>query len=173
MAALLSSTNTVINVLSIHIIIFFLIPYLPDIVLISVDYFIVRALLLVVLLASTSISPITGVSSFILIAYLFVKRNNLKMKHLESLMQQSSPTSEAIESIVTPETAPEQPNFDIPTVQSIPFMPQEDSGENTFEPVAESMNQKQPLPTEESNQGVEKSIQQLYGWVNPKLAQAP
>lgn len=159
--------------LGLHFLAIFLIPYLPRSVLILTDNILVRLALLAGLVSSAYISPINAVATFVVIAMLFVERNNIKMRHLERAMQQSGPDSPAIESIQTPDTAPEQPAFTQPTVRGIPFMPQADSGDDSFAPVAESMNQKQPLPTEGSNDGSEKAIEQLFSWVKPDLAQAP
>ena len=86
-------------------------------------------------------------------------------------MQQSDEHSPAIEGIQTPETAPEQPPFDVPEVDSHPYSPQDDSGDNSFQPVGESINHKQPLPTESAN-GSRFAVQQLFEWVNPTLAQS-
>jgi hypothetical protein len=162
-----------LNLLAAHFIAFFLIPYLPRSVLILTDNIFVRLILLVSLISAAYVSPIVAVATFVLIALLFVERNKAKMTHLKSAMEQSTPESEAIADIVTPETAPAQPEFDTPTVRSHAYMPQNDSGDNSFAPVAESMNQKQPLPTECSNDGVNKAISQLFWWVNPAPAQAP
>jgi hypothetical protein len=93
------------------------------------------------------------------------------MQVLQTAMSQSTMDSPAIESIQTPETAPEQPEFEKPVSSSIPFMPQPDAGDDMFAPVAESLNEKTPLPTEGSNDGVAKAISQLYTWVNPNLIQ--
>ncbi len=160
-------------ILGLHFLAIFLIPYLPRSILILTDNIFVRVGLLAGLIRSAYISPVNAVASFVVIAMLFVERNNMKMRHLERAMQQSGPDSPAIQSIETPDTAPEQPPFEQPTIRGMPFMPQEDSGDDSFAPVAESMNQKQPLPTEGSNDGSEKAIEQLFSWVKPELAQAP
>jgi hypothetical protein len=161
-----------INILAGHFIMFFLLPYIPRNVLLLSDMILVRLVLLAALIASAYVSPLIAVATFILIALLFVERNKYKVKHLERIMSQSTPDSEAIQSIETPETAPVQPPFDVPEVKSIPFMPQNDSGDDGFAPVAPTINEKVPLPTEGSNDGSEKAIQQLFEWVNPNLAQA-
>jgi hypothetical protein len=88
-------------------------------------------------------------------------------------MQQSDMSSPAIESIVTPPTAPYQPPFEEPVTDSHSFFPQDDSGDNSFAPVDESQDHKQPLETEQSNNGSQKAIEQLFEWVNPAPAQAP
>ena len=159
--------------LGLHFLAIFLIPYLPRSVLILTDNILVRLALLAGLVSSAYVSPINAVATFVVIAMVFVERNNIKMRHLERAMQQSGPDSPAIESIQTPDTAPEQPAFQQPIVRGMPFMPQNDSGDDSFAPVSESMNQKQPLPTEGSNDGSEKAIEQLFSWVKPDLAQAP
>lgn len=173
MADLPRMTQKETMLLGLHFLAIFLIPYLPRSVLILTDNIFVRLALLAGLVSSAYVSPINAVASFVVIAMLFVERNNIKMRHLERAMQQSGPDSPAIESIQTPDTAPEQPSFQQPVIRGMPFMPQADSGDDSFAPVAESMNQKQPLPTEGSNDGSEKAIEQLFSWVKPDLAQAP
>jgi len=88
-------------------------------------------------------------------------------------MQQSTMDSPAIASIVTPDTAPPQPPFENPEIGLHQFMPQADSGDDSFKPIAATIDEKQPLPTEGSNDGSQKAIHQLFEWVNPNLAQAP
>jgi hypothetical protein len=160
-----------IYILAGHFIMFFLLPYIPRNVLLLTDALLVRLVLLAFLIASAYVSPLVAIATFVLIALLFVERNKYKVKHLETIMSQSTSDSEAIQSIETPETAPVQPPFDVAEVKSIPFMPQADSGDDGFAPVAPTINEKVPLPTEESNDGSEKAIQQLFEWVNPNLAQ--
>jgi hypothetical protein len=159
--------------LSIHFVLFFLIPYLPRGLLLLVDTIIVRILLLAILISSAYVSPLNAIATFIVIALLFIERNKVKMQQLQEIMSQSTPDSPAIQEIQTPETAPEQPEFQSASIESHPFMPQDDSGDNSFYPVAETLNQKQPLPTEASNDGSQKAIEQLFEWVNPNPVQAP
>jgi len=113
-------------------------------------------------------NPILAIAGFVLLALLFIERNKVKFQQLSSTLAQQDPEvpSEAVASIETPATAPEQPPFDMPEESSIPFMPSSDSGENDFRPVAPSMDQKQPLPTETVD-GSDKAIHQLFEWVNP------
>jgi hypothetical protein len=161
------------TLIGLHVLLFFLIPYLPRSVLILTDNILIRLALLAAIIAAAYVSPLVAVSTFIVIAFLFIERNKVKIHHLEKVMQQSTMDSPAIESIQTPETAPEQPAFDIPIVDSVPFMPQNDSGDDSFAPVAETINEKVPLPTEGSNDGSRKAINQLFSWVNPTPAQSP
>jgi hypothetical protein len=161
------------TILAFHFVLFFLIPYIPRNILLLTDLILVRLVLLAVLISSAYISPLVAVSTFVLLSLVFVERNKAKMRHLERVMSQSTPESPAIESIETPPTAPAQPAFDEPSVRSHSFMPQPDSGDNSFAPVAESLNQKIPLPTEGSNDGSQKAINQLFRYIDPTPAQLP
>lgn len=164
-------SNREMKILFAHFVLFFLIPYIPREIIILTDMFIVRILLLAVLISSAYVSPLIAITTFIVIALVFVERNKIKMHRLQAAMSQSTPESPAIAEIQSPETAPAQPAFLQPEVDSYPFMPQDDSGSDAFSPVAESLNEKQPLPTEPSNDGSQKAIDVLYKWVNPNLVQ--
>lgn len=162
------------NYLVAFILLSFLIPYLPQQILLLADNFFVRLALLVGLIMAAYVSPIVAMGAFVTVGVLFVYRNQAKVMQLQSAMNLTTDAeSPAIQSIETPETAPVQPSFDVPVVESVQFMPQIDSGEDAFEPVAPSMNHKQPLATEGSNDGSAKAISQLFRWVNPAPAQAP
>ena len=152
------------------ILFFFCIPFLPWQVLMLTDLLLVRLVLLVCFLAAINVSPIAGILSLAVIALLFIERNRRKIKHLQQIMQQSTPESQAIQDIQTPETAPIQPQFDNPTTTTFHFAPQQDTGDNTFEPVALTINQKQVLPTETSS-GSHKAIKQLFDWISPESLQ--
>jgi len=149
---------------------FFVIPFLPWQILMLSDLLLVRFILLVGFLAAVGVSPTCGILSLAVIGLLFIERNKAKMRYLKRSMQQSDMESPAIQSIQTPETAPEQPAFEKPVETSVPFFPQEDSGDNMFYPVSASMNEKQPLPTESAN-GSRFVASQSFGWVNPALVQ--
>lgn len=160
-----------LSFLAFHFILFIALPYIPREILMLSDMLLIRLVLLAILIWSMYVSPLVGISTFVVIALIFVERNKAKMNHLETAMSQSTPDSPAIADIQTPETAPPQIPFQRPDVESHPFMPQPDSGDDSFAPVAETLNQKQPLPTEASNEGSQKAISQLYGWVNNKYIQ--
>ena len=149
---------------------FFVIPFLPWQVLMLTDNILVRFFLLVGFLAAVGVSPTCGILALAVIGLLFIERNKAKMRYLKRSMQQSDMNSPAIQSIQTPETAPVQPAFEKPVESSVPFFPQEDSGDDMFYPVAKSMNEKQPLPTESSN-GSRFAARQSFSWVNPALVQ--
>jgi predicted membrane metal-binding protein len=149
---------------------FLVIPFLPWQILMLTDFILVRVVLLILFLAAINISPQVGMLSLASISFLFIERNKRKVKHIQSVMQQSTPDSPAIAGIQSPETAPEQPAFDTPVEKNISFSPQEDSGDNSFSPVARSMNQKEVLPTESSN-GSKFVVEKSFSWVNTDLIQ--
>jgi len=149
---------------------FVIIPFLPWQVLMLTDYIVVRVVLLGLFLTAMNISPQIGMLSLASIGFLFIERNKRKVKHLQKVMQQSTPDSPAIAGIESPETAPAQPSFNKPTESNIPFSPQVDSGDNSFSPVAETLNQKGVLNTETVN-GSRFAIKQSFGWVNTNLIQ--
>lgn len=149
---------------------FVVVPYLPRSVLLLVDFWLVRLGLLALVLAAAYVSPVTAIGTFAVVALLFIERNKAKVKTLRRAMSQSDMESPAIASIVTPDTAPEQPDFEEPTKDYHPFFPQEDSGDNMFHAVDESQDTKQPLETETVN-GSDKAIHQLFDWVKPEMAQ--
>lgn len=149
---------------------FIIIPFLPWQVLMLTDFVLVRVVLLVLFLAAINISPQVGMLSLASIAFLFIERNKRKMKHIQNIMQNSSADSPAIASIETPETAPEQPAFNTPSETSVPFGPAAGSGDNTFNPVAETINQKEALKTEPTN-GSRFVVEKSFSWVNTDLIQ--
>ena len=149
---------------------FVVIPYLPKPLLMLVDFWPVRLGLLALVLAAAYAGPVVAIGVFAVVALLFIERNKAKIKHLRRAMSQSDKESPAIASIVTPDTAPEQPDFDEPTKEYHPFFPQDDSGDNLFHAIAESQDTKQPLETETVN-GSDKAIHQLFEWVKPEMAQ--
>jgi hypothetical protein len=147
-----------------------MIPFLPWHVLMLTDYIFVRLFLLLFFIITINISPQAGMLSLAAIAFLFIERNKRKVQHLKQVMQPSTSESPAIQSIQTPDTAPEQPPFDTPVEKNISFSPQEDSGDNTFYPVAKTIDQKQILKTESSD-GSRYAIKQMFNWVNTDIVQ--
>jgi hypothetical protein len=153
---------------------FVITPYIPEGFLLLADNILVRFALLAGLIAAAYVGPVAAVAAFAVIAYLYMQRNRAKLGQLTNAMNlTTNPLSPAIQSIESGEYAPPQPDFQPPLQTSIQFAPQNDSGSDEFEPVAATLNEKTPLPTEGSNDGVNKAISQLFEWVNPNLAQAP
>ena len=164
---LLSSVAIVLTAL------FFVMPHLPKWVLFATDNIVVRVILLVSLVSVANKNLPLGLLYFLVLANLFIERNGQKVKQLTSRLISNMDGKEdpAIENIRTPPTAPVQPVFQNPSERLIPFMPADETGDNQFNPVGESIDQKVVLPTETVD-GSDKAIKQLFGWVDPTLVQS-
>jgi hypothetical protein len=144
---------------------------MPKQLLALTDNILVRIILLIGLISTAYRNPVLGVAVFMVVSFLFIERNKAKMVQLKDVMTMSNgPYSEAVVGIETPPTAPLQPPFLTPPSGSIPFMPDAETGDNSFAPVAPSMDMKQPLPTE-SVDGSQKAIHELFEWVHPAVNQ--
>jgi hypothetical protein len=146
-------------------------PYFPQWVYQLSDNILIKAILFVVLIASAYHGPLMAVATFIVIAYIFILRNKIKV---DSLTGQSSDymevkQSDAITSIVAPETAPAQPAFEIPDSDSHPFAPYAETGSNAFYKVDRSFDMKPPALPTQSVLGSEIVADQLYGDVQPRI----
>ena len=154
------------------LLVFFVIaPYFPQWMYGITDNFIVKIFLFVVLIASAYHGPLMAVATFIVIAYMFILRNKTKV---DTLTGQTSDYmevkgSEAIQSIVAPETAPAQPAFEIPDSDSHPFAPYADSGSNAFFKVDRSFDMKPPALPTQTVLGSEYAADQLYSNVQPRI----
>jgi hypothetical protein len=149
---------------------FVIIPFLPREILMLTDLILVRLVLLGVFFAAINVSPQVGMLSLASIGFLFIERNKQKVRQLQGLMQLSTSDSPAIRSIQSSETAPEQPPFTESQQTNTAFSPQQESGDDTFNPVAPSLNEKTVLKTS-SAQGSRFAIDQAFGWVNSSLIQ--
>ena len=127
-----------------------LLPFLPNYVLATSDNLLVTLLLLVVLVYSLNFGSLAGIFTFMAVALTFVERNRRKaLPKLnampvevaeESLTQQLAPSPPMSPDEVHP--APETPEEDV-----LRFVPSSESGDNTFAPVAPSIDEKTPVPT--------------------------
>lgn len=162
-------THTTIGLAAV-LVTFFVAPYIPGPILRLTDLFVVRLALLGVFLMLAVKQPLIAIVYFLMMATLFVERNKLKLQTLQASMTGTAPTAPAIQGIVSAPLAPPQPEFQTPSESTIPFVPQDDSGDNTFAPVSATINHKRVLPTETVD-GSDKAHAQLFSWVNPSLAQ--
>ena len=160
------------------VIAFFLIGYLPKTVLLLADSFIVRIALLIAILVLVGTDPVSALFALIVVARLYVERNQYKIQQIQNVMSQSTPDSPVFvpesEAQLTQHISnfppPVQPQFETPITKPIPFAPGAETGENLFSPVAPSQDHKVPNPTSPSD-GHDKVIAKLFTWVKPELAQ--
>ena len=131
--------------LIVEVVLLFLIPLLPTSVLMLTDNIVVRALLLVLLLASSFAGPYALLLTFIVILAIFGLRNQSKVSQIiPPQMETISPVNFEPPHVEIEQPAPEEPSRDV-----YDFTPQEDTGKNDFEPVDITINQKVVLPTQE------------------------
>lgn len=137
-------------------------PFAPDALFSLVDNVVgVLVLLLAVLLALPQ-GPVPGVLVLVAVALTFVERNRRKVsKKLltdgqPSLKQQLEPAPPMSER----EVHPEWENADETETEESTFYPKEES-EESFEPVAASINEKTAIPTIDSNTGSD-SAERFY-----------
>jgi hypothetical protein len=131
--------------LIVEVILLFLIPLLPTSVLMLSDNIVVRALLLVLLLASSFAGPYALLLTFIVILAIFGLRNQSKVSQIiPPHMETISPVKFAPPLVKIAQPAPEEPSREV-----YDFTPQGDTGTNDFEPVDISINQKLVQPTQE------------------------
>ena len=131
--------------LIVEVVLLFLIPLLPTSVLMLTDNIIVRALLLVLLLASSFAGPYALLLTFIVILAIFGLRNQSKVSQIiPPQMETISPVNFAPPLVEISQPAPEEP-----AMESYDFAPHADTGTNDFKPVDISINQKLVQPTQE------------------------
>ena len=131
--------------LIVEVVLLFLIPLLPTSILMLTDNIVVRALLLVLLLASSFAGPYALLLTFIVILAIFGLRNQSKVSQIiPPQMETISPVNFEPPLVETAQPEPEQPKRRV-----YDFTPQEDSGKDDFEPVDISINQKLVQPTQE------------------------
>lgn len=131
--------------LIVEVVLLFLIPFLPTSVLMLTDNIVVRALLLVLLLASSLAGPYVLLLTFIVILAIFGLRNQSKVSQIiPPQMETISPVNFAPPLVEIEQPAPEEP-----ATEAYDFAPQADTGKNDFEPVDITINQKVVLPTQE------------------------
>lgn len=121
-----------------EVIILFIIPFLPNSVLILTDNLFVRFILMGFVLASSLFGPYVLLLTFIVVLSIFGLRNQIKMKtiiptSMNTIAEVDYPSSEVVI---------DQPPQEVPVQESYNYEPQEDSGRNDFEPVDESINEK-------------------------------
>jgi len=130
--------------LIVEVVLLFLIPFLPTSVLMLTDNIVVRALLLVLLLASSFAGPYALLLTFIVILCIFGLRNQSKVSqiippHIETI----SPVKFEPPLVEIP-----QPVYEESAKEVYDFAPQEDTGTNDFKPVDTTINEKVVLPTQ-------------------------
>ncbi len=134
-----------------ELILLVLIPFIPDSLLMLTDSYVIRAILLILVLASASLGPFVLLMTFVVVMAVFIRRNQRKFLSV----QQSNiltptevpyPVDELPPPVAT--VAFEHPPFEQPRETSWDWSPDEETGTNEFYPVGETIDQKVVLPTQ-------------------------
>lgn len=121
-----------------EVVILFIIPFLPNSILSLTDNLIVRLILMSIVLASSLCGPYVLLLTFIVVLSIFGLRNQIKAK---TIIPPSMNTIQEVD-YPSPEVVIDQPPPQVPDQESYNFEPQQDSGNDEFQPVGESINEK-------------------------------
>jgi hypothetical protein len=134
-----------------ELLLLFLLPFLPDSVLMYADNYSIRAVLLALIVLSAIEGPFVLLLTFIVVLSIFVLRNHRKMRLVQQpnvkLAREFPAAIREFPEVDIP--ALKQPAFEEPSGDMYTWEPSEDTGSNEFVPVGPSINEKVVLPTEE------------------------
>jgi len=153
----------VVGVLSL---IFVSIPFLPTSVTMWSDNSFVRAFLLVIFVLALLVNPLYGLLVLMIIGLLFIGRNKTKIDILRHDAAIADENSEAVQGIVSPETAPPMPPYEDAETTTYEYKPLEDESSNEFKQVGVSIDGKVAPEAAISNSS-SRAISQLFGEIKP------
>jgi hypothetical protein len=124
--------------------------FLPTSLLLLLDSFVVRVLIVLGLLYLISLGPTAGILGFMAIAIMYLERNKRKVviaaKKLDS-MDWEQPKQATVEEAAKPQTTVPVNEFDKPEEEESDFFPHDTCDSGNFEPVAPTINEKAVLST--------------------------
>jgi hypothetical protein len=124
--------------------------FLPTGLLLLLDSFIVRILIILALLYLISLGPTAGILGLMAIAVMYLERNRRKVvvatKKID-LMDINRPQQATVEEASQPQKTVPVNEFDKPQNIESDFMPHETCDSGHFEPVAPTINEKAVLST--------------------------
>lgn len=126
-------------------------PFFPTSALQTLDLFVVRVGIVILLLFLIRMGPTAGIFGLMAVAALYVERNRRKvseaLKRLDA-MDPETPPPALIQTVLAPQTTVPVKSFDKPEEEEFVFAPEDDTCDITnFEPVAPTINQKGVLTT--------------------------
>lgn len=127
-----------------ELVVLFIVPLLPNSVLLLTDNLLVRIILMGFVLASSLYGPYVLLLTFIVVLAIFGLRNHMKVNRIVPPSLASLPEVSEETNVEVPI---QQPPFQKPVEDSYDFSPQKDTGDNSFEPVDISINQKVVFPS--------------------------
>ncbi len=124
--------------------------FMPTGLLLLLDNFIVRIILVLLLLYLISLGPTAGILGLMAVASLYLERNRRKVKVAAKkidLMDNARPEYATIEEASKPQTTVPVNDFDKPQDEESDYFPVETCESDNFEPVAPTINEKAVLST--------------------------
>ena len=127
-------------------------PFLPSGLLILLDHFVVRLVMIAALLYCIHIGPTVAIFGLVAISALYLERNRRKvglaLEKLDAMEVPHAPQA-TVEQASTPQKTVPVREFDIPAPTESVYVPEDDGSDqdSNFEPVAPSINQKAVLST--------------------------
>ncbi len=122
--------------------------FLPTAVLLLLDNFIVRIIIVITLLYLISLGPTAGILGLMAFAILYLERNRRKVtiaaKKID-LMDWNQPKQATVEEAAKPQTTVPVNEFDRPEEEEFNYIPADTCDTDNFEPVAPTINQKAVL----------------------------
>jgi len=124
--------------------------FLPTGLLLLLDNFLIRILVVLILLYLISLGPTAGILGLMAIATMYLERNKRKVvvaaKKLDE-MDWNLPQQATVEEASKPQTTVPVNEFDKPNDEESDFFPDETCDSGNFEPVAPTINEKAVLST--------------------------
>lgn len=139
--------------------VFLVAPYIPDTLLkLTVNSYVGVALLLFTTLVAVRVDMLYGIAVFLAAGALFLesrKRTVIGLgtssRNLGAQPSQPAPVSTLSEDAPPLVDGEVHPAFETPSTEEAQFRPSDEGFSNTFRPVGESINQKQPLELVSTN----------------------
>lgn len=124
--------------------------FLPTGLLLLLDNFIVRILVVLVLLYLISVGPTAGILGLMAISVMYLERNRRKVvvaaKKIDE-MDWNKPEQATVEQASKAQTTVPVKEFDKPIEEETDFMPNDTCETDNFEPIAPTINEKAVLST--------------------------
>lgn len=125
-------------------------PFLPTGLLLLLDNFIVRILIVLALLYLISLGPTAGILGLIAVAVIYLERNRRKVSVIAKKIDEmdwSMPEQATVEEASQPQTTVPVNEFDTPQDEETDYFSKETCDSGDFEPVAPTINEKAVLST--------------------------
>ena len=135
--------------LAIAAVVFLAVPSLTDGILYLTDNILVRGVLIAVCIAALQYDMLFGIFTFLVVTRIFLERNNRKIQDAKAVIVANAPKAEVVLADAGGEIADVEAKVDrqvySPPGDELPYIPTDDSGDNTFKPVDYTLDEKRVL----------------------------